>query len=419
MTHHLFRPKEWVALRALRSRDFRLITIGNMVSQMGTWVQYVAIGWVARELTASPLTVSLVFAAQWLPYLLFSPITGVAADRFDRRRIILWGNLSMILPALGLAALTHYDRLDMKWLLTLVIIGGVAQAFTQPAATAFVPALVPAEDLHAAVALNAGMTNSTRVIGPAIGGIIISLWGVEWAFFANAVSFLAVALACLLVHVRVEPKEPDGVGAIEGLRLGLQYARSHRAVWRILLMIATVTFLIMHAGLMSVMSKDVLHGDADTYGLISSGPGIGFVLATIATLALTTEERRTKSLFIAAFGTGFALLLIGVSRSVPLTVFGMAIFGATHMTFATVGSTLLLATTEDRFRGRVMGLFGMVATGMFTINSVIGGALATIFGAPATIMMCGTAVVLSAIAFALSGTKNVITIGLDASPMRS
>jgi MFS family permease len=401
-----------LALRSLRSRDFRLIAVGNMISQLGTWVQYVATGWVATELTKSPLLISFVFAVQWLPMLLLSPFAGVLADRSDRRTIIVWGNIAMVIPALGLALFKYYEHLTMAWLIGLVVLGGVAQTFTQPAANSFIPALVPPEDLSGAVALNSGLSNSTRVIGPAIGGLIIRYGGVEWGFAANAVSFFAVCVACLLVHVRVPLKEPDVIGPIAGLRLGARYVFAHKALLRILTMAATVTFLIMHAGLMPVIAKEVLNGDADTYGIISSGPGLGFVIATIATLLLTSEERRTKSLFIAAFGTGLALLIIGLSRALPMTVLGMAIFGATHMTFATVSSTLLLEGCEDEFRGRVMGLFGMVATGLFAVNSFLGGVLATFFGAPQTIAMCGTAILVCAGVFALSGTHDVIRNGL-------
>ena len=141
------------ALHALRVRDFRLIAGGNMVSQMGTWVQYVAMGWVARELTDNTLLIAFVFAAQWFPYLVLSPITGVIADRIDRRKIVLWGNVAMIAPALTLGLLIQLHHIAIASLVALVIAGGAAQAFTQPAANAFIPALVPPQDLHSAIAL--------------------------------------------------------------------------------------------------------------------------------------------------------------------------------------------------------------------------------------------------------------------------
>ena len=177
------------ALRALRFRDFRLIAIGNMVSEMGTWMQYVALGWVARELTSDTLLISIVFGVQWLPYLVLSPITGVIADRLDRRKIIFWGNIAMILPALALGLMIQTERITMFWLIVLVTLGGAAQACTRPAGLAFIPALVPNEDLHSALALNAGMSSSTRVIGPAIGGFLVSSWGLHGDFTSTQLVF--------------------------------------------------------------------------------------------------------------------------------------------------------------------------------------------------------------------------------------
>ena len=401
------------ALHALRVRDFRLIAGGNMVSQMGTWVQYVAMGWVARELTDNTLLIAFVFAAQWFPYLVLSPITGVIADRVDRRKIVLWGNIAMIAPALTLGLLIQLHHIAIASLVALVIAGGAAQAFTQPAANAFIPALVPPQDLHSAIALNAGLSNSTRVIGPTIGGVIISAWGVAWGFHINAISFLGVAIACVAVKTRPKRNPPSKSGYWDGLRSGITYLRANRAAMRIMTLVAAVTLLMMHAGLMSIMAKDVLHGNAGTYGLLSSGPGFGFVAAALLTTTLTNNRRRTTALFLAAAGTGVALVIVGLSRSVPLSVAGMGVFGFCIMTMTTVATMLLLATSADEYRGRMMGLYGVVSIGLFTVNSLLGGAVATVLGAPFTIWLCGAAILAAVAAFALTGTIDVIRKGLD------
>ncbi len=401
------------ALRALRFRDFRLIAVGNMVSELGTWMQYVALGWVARELTSNTLLISIVFAVQWLPYLVLSPVTGVIADRLDRRKIIFWGNIAMILPALSLGLMIQTHRLTMLWLIVLVTLGGAAQACTRPAGMAFIPALVPNEDLHSAVSLNAGMSSSTRVIGPAIGGVLVSSWGVAWGFHINAASFLAVSFACLAVRTRVPKPAPTKTSVVHEMRLGVGYLRDNRAAMRIVILMMAITLPLMQAGLMSIMAKDVLHGDAKTYGLLSAGPGFGFVLAAILTATLTTDHRRTLWMFVSGAGTGVALTIIGLSRSIPLTTAGMGLFGASFMTVNTLSSTLLLSTSADEFRGRVMGLFGMVSTGVFAINSVLGGAIATVIGAPMTIWLCGVTVLVAVAVFAYTGTLQVIRDGLE------
>jgi MFS family permease len=223
-------------LRALRYRDFRLIAVGNMVSQLGFWGQYVAVGWAARTLTESDFLVTVAFAAQWLPALLLSPIAGVLADRHDRRKIVLYGNIAMVLPPATIGVLIQTERITLLWLVILVIVGGAGQAFTQPAASAYVPALVPPEDLHSAVALNSGMSNSTRVLGPTVAGSIIAAGGVAWGFHINAISFLAVAGACAFVHARPPLPPRTEVSMLGELRVGMRYARQNRAVARLLLL---------------------------------------------------------------------------------------------------------------------------------------------------------------------------------------
>jgi MFS family permease len=165
-------------LRVLKHRDFRLIALGNMVSQLGFWAQYVAVGLAARSLTDSSFLVASAFSAQFWPSLLFSPVAGVLADRYDRRRLVMFGNLAMVVPPLLLGLLAARGDLTIVTLIVLVFLGGAGLAFAQPATVAFIPALVPPEDLHAAIALNSGLTSSTRVVGPAIAGAIISAWGV-------------------------------------------------------------------------------------------------------------------------------------------------------------------------------------------------------------------------------------------------
>ena len=227
-------------------------------------------------------------------------------------------------------------------------------------------------------------------------------------------SFVAVAIACLAVRIRIPKGAANTTGVSEELRLGVRYLRANRAAMRIVILMTAVTFLLVQAGLISIMAKDVLHGDAGTYGLLSSGPGFGFVLAAVITATLTTDHRRTLWLFYSGVGTGIALVIIGLSRSIPLTTAAMALFGASFMTLNTVCATLLLATTDDEYRGRVMGLYALVSTGLFAINSIIGGAIASVIGAPFTIWVAGTAVIGAVGGFAYTGTLGLIRTGLIA-----
>lgn len=404
------------ALGALRHSDFRLIAIGNMVSQLGFWGQYVAVGWTARELTDSDFMVTVAFGAQWLPALFLASFAGVAADRYDRRKLVLWGNMAMVLPpaAIGVLIMTHHITL---WsLIALVLLGGAGQAFTQPATAAFVPALVPPADLHSAVALNAGMSNSTRVIGPTIAGGIIAAWGVAWGFNINAISFFAVAAACVFVRARPVRPERAPTSVREEMKSGVDYMRRNPAVARLLLLIGFEGFWVMHSALMPIFARDVLHGDAATYGLLSSGPGIGFVIATVLTTTLTSGHHRRLALTWASFGTTASMLLIAWSRHVWLTVAALSMFGVFWMTLQTIITTMLVAATEDEYRGRVMGLYTMVAMGVFPINSVLAGLLSDWLTAPGTVYLCAGAVLVFNILFFSSGSMKIIQHGTEHPP---
>jgi MFS family permease len=222
-----------------------------------------------------------------------------------------------------------------------------------------------------------------------------------------------VAFACLAVRTRVPKPAPTKTSVGEEMKLGIAYLRDNRAAMRIVVLMTAITFPLMQSGLMSIMARDVLRGDAKTYGLLSAGPGFGFVVAAVLTATLTTDHRRTIWIFFTGAGTGVSLVIIGLSRSIPLTTAGMALFGACFMTVNTLASTLLLATSDDEYRGRVMGLFGMVSTGVFAINSVLGGAIASVIGAPFTIWLCGVTVVVAVAVFAYTGTLQVIRDGLE------
>ena len=376
-------------LGALKHRDFRLIAIGNMVSQLGFWGQYVGIGWVAKKvLHGSNFFVTLSFAAQWLPALLLSSVAGVIADRLDRRKIVFWGNLAMVLPPVALGLLIQVHHIGKVNLIALVLLTGVGQAFTQPAAGALVPALVPAADLHSAIALNAGMINATRIIGPAIFGMVITTVGPAWGFHANAISYLAVSAACLFVHVRLPRSTRSGHSMLHEMRLGVIYARGHRAVLLLLMLIGTVAFWNMHPSMLPIWASDVLHGEASTYGLLAASPGFGMVGAAFLTTMLTTDKQRRMMLGISSLCISLCLVGFALSRVTVLSLIFLGVWGMFFMTLTTLVTTLLVAASDDEYRGRVMGLLAVFQVGVYPINSVIAGVSSTVFSPPTTVLIC-------------------------------
>jgi MFS family permease len=395
-------------LAVLRHRDFRLIALGNMVSQLGFWAQYVAVGWAASSLTDSQFLIALAFSAQFWPTLIFSPLAGILADRSDRRQLVMFGNLAMVVPPLLIGALIMTGAITLGALIVLVFVGGIGQAFTQPATVVYIPALVPADDVQVAITINAGLTNSTRIVGPALAGLIIAAWGVAWGFNINAVSFLAVALACMLVRTRPTARPSTESSKLAELRAGASYARSNPAVARLILLTAVISFCLMHAALMPIFARQVLHGGVSTYGLLSSAPGIGFVLGAVLAAWLHTGRRQRIGLVVASWALGLTLLLVAVSRSIPLTVAALGCFGICQFTVTITATTMLIAATPDAFRGRMMSLFFMFTVGVIPVNSIIAGALASVLGAPLTVGLCGIAVLITAAVFCASGSLSVV-----------
>jgi len=195
------------SILVMRHRDFALVQVGNGVSQLGTWGQYVALGWAIRQLSAWPFAVALSLVAQFLPFLVLAPFGGALADRVSRRTVVVVGNIVAVVPSVALGLLVATGNQTIPRLLLLAAAGGVANALSQPAMSAVVGEIVPTAELPEAVASVSVMNNLTRVAGPSLAALVISAWGLQWAFYLNAVSFLAVVVAW--VFVRADTRRPS------------------------------------------------------------------------------------------------------------------------------------------------------------------------------------------------------------------
>lgn len=398
------------AFAALRHRDFALFSIGTIISSLGTWAQYIGIGWAATTFTDSEILIGLAFSAQFMPSLLFSPVAGVVADRFDRRRIVVFGNLVMMVPPLIIALLVHLERATIANLIALVFVGGVAQAFTMPATTAFVPALVPPEDLQPAVALNSGLMFSTRIIGPGLGALAINLWGVAGAFAANSLSFLGVVVACALVRARPDAPVGSGEAFVAGLRAGVGYARRTPAVRWLLMFVMMASFFAMHAPLLPIITEDVLDGDVTTYAWLSAAPGVGATIGLVFVGGIRGGRARSTAIVGSTVAIGGALGVVAIARVVPLSVTALAVFGLGYFVVSSLVTTMLMEVSADEYRGRVMGLFATAAVGAVPVNSVIAGVAASVIGAPVTIGVCAATILGFVVWFLSSGRTALLHV---------
>src|SRR3989442_5344918 len=263
-----------VRLGALRHRDFRLFWIGQLISQIGTWMQSVAQAWLVLELTHSPLHLGIVSALQFTPVLFLSPIGGVLSDRFAKRRVLLISQSAMQLQAFVLAALVWSGRVEYWHVAVLAAIYGLGRAIDIPARQSYITDLVGRSDLANAVALNSVIMNGARIVGPAVAGLLIAAFGVALAFFLNGVSFVAGLVALLAVRAEGRPHINGRLRVREGVLGALSYAAATPPVAFTLGLMVVVSLVVLnfHVG-GPLVARDVLNQDAHGFGLLMSAVG--------------------------------------------------------------------------------------------------------------------------------------------------
>ncbi len=382
------------ALSALSHRDFRIFYFGQLLSLVGTWMQATAQGWLVLELTDSEFLLGVVTAAGSLPILLFTLYAGVVADRADKRRIILSAQAVSLVGALALAALTHAGAVTLGWILLVVSLQGTASAFEVPTRQSFFVELVGKEDLTNAIALNSSAFNLTRIVGPALAGILIGTAGIAVCFYINALSYLAVIAGLLAIRRPSFQRPPRTASTLENLREGFAYLWSNRLARTLVSMIAAASILALpYAMLLPVFARDVLEVGAQGLGWLLSAAGAGAFAGGIA--LASASGRVPGGRLLLASSIGFAVLLGGFafSRWFPLSLALLAGAGFCLISFTATVNAMLQAVVPDPLRGRVMSVYVFMFMGMTPIGSLQAGTLARFLGAPAA-LAAGTAALL-------------------------
>lgn len=392
-------------LAALRHREYRLFWISQLVSLVGTWTQIVAESWLVLELTGSPFTLGVVTALHFLPTLTLSLLGGVIADRLPKRRILLGTQVSGMMLAFLLAALTETGAVRIGHVMLLATLLGVVNSVDMPTRQAFVVELVDREDLRNAIALNSVAFNSARLVGPAVAGLAIGWVGLAGTFFLNGVSFLGVIAVLMVMRAGGQPiargVEPRSLW--EDLGEGLAYVVHTPVVRLVVLLVAFVAAFGMNLSvLLPVMAREVLQVGAEGYGFLASAMGLGSLVAALLLAYLGQAPRRQLVLGAAAALGLFEILLAGVQQFLPAVPLMMGI-GFAMIFFTTLSNTALQISTPDALRGRVMSVFTTVFVGSTPLGSLFAGALAETWGVGAA-FLAGGAISLAAalIGFPLS-----------------
>jgi MFS family permease len=389
-------------LRALRHRNFQLFFSGQLVSLIGTWMQTIAESWLVYRLTGSPLLLGAAGFASQFPVFLVAPLGGIAADRFNRQRLVIGTQISSMILAAIFSALTLTGVVRVWHIFVLAALLGVVNAFDIPARQSFLVDMVGKEDLMNAIALISSMFNGARIVGPAIAGILVARIGEGWCFFANAVSYIAVISGLLLMRVDRPARLGRNGPALARLIESFRFARQTTPIRALLLLLGLVSLMAMpYTVLMPLFADRVLHGGARGLGILMGATGVGALLGalTLATRAGVRGLGRWVAYSCGGFGVG--LLLFSLSRIFWLSAILLLPVGFCMMLQMSSSNTLIQAMVPDELRGRVMALYTMMFMGMAPFGSLFAGALAHRMGAPLTVSIGAVACVGAAVLFFL------------------
>jgi MFS family permease len=388
-------------LRSLRHRNYRLFFIGQGTSLIGTWMQSVAMSWLAYRMTNSPFFLGVIAFASQIPTFVIAPLAGVIADRFSRHRIVIGTQIASMIQAAILTLLVYTGHVEPWHLVILSIVLGLINGFDIPTRQAFVYELVDLpEDLPNAIALNSFIFNGARLVGPSIAGLVIYAAG-EWpCFLLNAVSYLAVLVALLMMRLKKRNVPSHHSPALRGLKEGVIYAWRFVPIRMLLLLLSCISlFGMSYAVLMPVFAKDILKGGPHTLGFLLGAVGIGALIGAIYLASRKNIIGLGKIIVIGILAFGFGVIAFSFSTLLWLSLAFVLVAGFGMMIQMASINTLLQTLVDDDKRGRVMSLYTMSFIGMAPFGSLIAGWAATHIGAPNTIRIGGTLCIIAAIVF--------------------
>jgi MFS family permease len=366
--------------RALRHPSFRLFWAGNFLSNIGTWMQNVAQGWLVLQLTNSAFWLGFVGFAATIPVLLFSMIGGVIADHVNNRKLLIGTQTTMMVSAFMMSALTYAHWIDKWWIAGLALLTGMAMSLNTPSYQALVPQLVPRKDLTNAIALNSAQFNMSRVVGPTLGGFAMAVFGggttgAAGNFFLNGLSFLAVIVA--LTRITYPGRDAPAEGHLwDKLQQGLIYVVNHRDMAPLVVLTAIASLLaIPYLVFVPYFARDVLHRGTFGLGLLMACSGLG-AFCGAGTIAYAVNIRRRGRVVVGAeAGLFVAIICFTFSRNFWLSGLCLAAAGYCMVIMMATINALLQHLAEESMRGRVMSIYSTAFLGLPPVGSLIAGLL--------------------------------------------
>jgi MFS family permease len=366
--------------QSLHIRNFRLFFMGQGISQVGNWLTLIAQTLLVLQLTDSGVALGALAAAQFGPVLLFGAFAGLVADRSDKRKLLITVQTFAMVQSLALATLAFQDHPPVWAIYVIAFFGGVATAFDNPARRSFVVEMVPEEQITNAVSLNSALMTGSRIVGPALGGILVVTVGFGWAFLLDGLSYLAVIASLRMIDpskVRPAPVTPRGRGQV---RAGLAYAWSIAELRVPLLMMAVIgTLAFNFQTVLPLFSVRDLDGGDLTFSLLMSIVSVGSLLGALRSARRTNVSVRTVSLSAAGFGAAMLALAMAPNQAVAFAI--GAVMGFTSISFMTASTAIVQLRADPMMRGRVLALQAIVFLGSTPIGGPIVGTISERLGA--------------------------------------
>jgi MFS family permease len=392
---------------AFKSRPFTFYWIGHLVSIAGSQMQLWALYWHLRTLSDQPLVISGVGLVRFLPIILLSLIAGVAADRFDRRKMAILTQAALGLVALVLGLTTSLGTTTIWMLFGLVAVQSVAVAFDIPARQALIPSLVPRENLANAYSLNSIASKVGGILGPGICGVVIAFWGLQWAYWLNAISYLAVIAALIVMgdvrtvterktfKLRGSPGFGTGRETFSDIQAGIEFIKNSPIILSVMILDFFGTFFSSANTLLPFVAKDILHTGPIQYGWLSASQSIGTLLVGLYLSQKNNLSRQGMVISISVAGFGLATVLFGISTSFWLTMLALILIGVFDGLSTIIRNTARQLLTPDSMRGRMMSITQIFFKGGPQLGEVESGLVAQILGVPFAIISGGVGCVLA------------------------
>lgn len=386
-------------LRSLRYRNFRLHTIGQSLSLLGTWMQRIAISWLVYELTNSVFWLGFVSFVSLAPSLVLSPFIGSFVDKRSRYKLVVWTQILLMIQAGALALLVYLGWESVVWLCLLGFVQGVINAFDVLGRQALLSSLIDnRKDLPNAIALNSSVFNAARMVGPAIGGLLLSTYGEFVCFLMNFLSFIPVLTTLSLMKVVEKPIATlNARSTWQGLKDGFDYLkRSPHIASLIIIMGFSSLFVIPYTSLLPAVARNLFNGDERTFSWFESAAGLGAMIGAIRMASLKSGENLRYRVMFSALMMGISLLLLAYAHYLPSAIFFTVAVSFGMMMQNSSINTYIQTHSMSAYRARIMSYYVMAFQGIFPIGSLLTGAIAEAVGLKnALYIMGGVAVIIS------------------------